>query len=156
MPCRNVWRLPPPTPPHPNGSVCVPYPSHTHTHTHTGWRGVLQPLSWIQCFHGSHVFCTCRIRQSKRWRKRPLLSIHWLAIDSQSAAAHLPTANMRTFNVHTRTKSVNIWGTDWIFLNEAVECECAHLFSWKEGFDVCGWCFFFCLFFFPHSVTWSC
>lgn len=95
-------------PPHPDGSVCVPYPSHTHTHTRASavlLPSGLQPLSWIQCFHGSHVFCTCRMRWSKRERRRPLLSIHWVPIDSLSAAAHLPTANTPVSCTHVHARS---------------------------------------------------
>lgn len=110
MPCRNVCHPPLSPSHHPTlmDQSVSPYPSHTHTHTRASavlLPSGLQPLSWIQCFHGSHVFCTCRMRWSKRERRRPLLSIHWVPIDSLSAAAHLPTANTPVSCTHVHARS---------------------------------------------------
>lgn len=119
MPCRNVYHpLPlinPSTPPW-WISLC-PFTTHTHTHTHqcthTYTHECHATPQWIAtslslldtAFPWQPRFL--HVRNQTRGRdggKRPLLSIHWLAIDWQSAAAArlLTAKRSRAFISHAR------------------------------------------------------
>lgn len=91
---------------HLSGSVCVPYPAHTCACTQTYNSGLQTPLSWIQCFHGSHVFCTCRSRRSRLSggeRDQSYRFTGWLLINILQR--HTYTASARAYS-RTRTHGV--------------------------------------------------
>lgn len=84
---------------HPHGSV-------SHTHMHTCARMHALPVSWSHCFHGSHVFCTCRMRQtglSEGKETTPINSMacYWLTACSCTpicrARTHAPMHRVSTF-----------------------------------------------------------
>lgn len=63
-------------------------------------------LSWIQCFHGSHVFCTCRTRRSRLSggeRDQSYRFTGWLLINILQR--HTYTASARAYS-RTRAHGV--------------------------------------------------
>lgn len=88
---------------HLSGSVCVPYPAHTcactQTYNNSGLQTPPPPFSWIQCFHGSHVFCTCRTRRSslsEGERDQSYRFTGWLLINILQR--HTYTASARAYS----------------------------------------------------------
>lgn len=99
---------------HPDGSA-----SHTHTYTQTCARTQPLPISWIHCFHGSHVFCTCRMRQTGLSEGKETTPINSLACYWLTACSCTPISRERA-HAHTHRVSTFLLGSPE---RSAVECD---------------------------------
>lgn len=97
--------------PHPVGAVCPSFLTRTHTLASAA-AAAAQRIAALalgySCFHGSHVFCTCRIRRS-RLRGHSYRFSGWLLIEKVCSCTptHSGHAHARIFR-RTRARSVNI------------------------------------------------
>lgn len=87
----------------------VPHSLHTHTLAAAAAPQRIAALALgYSCFHGSHVFCTCRIRRS-RLRGHSYRFSGWLLIEKVCSCTptHSGHAHARIFR-RTHARSVNI------------------------------------------------